>query len=332
MNLHVLSRFINASTIMIVVALASGLLAAWAAKQHISNKLALLESQARQPEVSRVVAAFNLPAGTRIDESHLAVRSFPAGAVTSDSLSPDQYMQLEGMVLRSPLLAGDLVLPVHAQAVSQDSFSSRLLNGRRAITMPVDAINSASGLLEPGDFIDLYVSFEYQRRRITAPLLQGVEVMATGMATDSLDTIGSEYEPSHYSGYSTVTLNVDPEDAVKLVAARQSGTITSVLRSPDDSTPSTKASRGDLATLLGVNNPASVSQSRRASVLYGNTAVRSVPRLAPSEPNSRQPGGVFDLPYKPIMASVLRDSSISAQSETESNLSPDENIVYGYAE
>ena len=58
-----------------------------------------------------------------------------------------------GTVLRAPLRAGDPILPVHAVAQVQTAFSSHLSAGRRAITMPVDAINSVSGLLQPGDLI-----------------------------------------------------------------------------------------------------------------------------------------------------------------------------------
>src|SRR3546814_11736033 len=79
-----------------------------------------------------------------------------------------------------PLRSGDPILPVHATAHEAGAFSSFLSSGRRAITMPVDAINSVSGLLQPGDLIELYVSFEYPRRRLTAPLFQGVRVLELG--------------------------------------------------------------------------------------------------------------------------------------------------------
>src|SRR5690554_3951615 len=157
------------------------------------------------------------------------------------------------MVLQTGLRAGDLILPAHGRIVQPSAFSSYLCEGRRAITMPVDAINSVSGLLQPGDLIDLYVSFEYQRRRITAPLLQGVLVLATGMATQAGQHDQQTDVSSFDYGYSTVTLDVAPEDAVKLVAARQSGIITAILRNPGDTVSSSKASRGDLATLLGIN-------------------------------------------------------------------------------
>jgi len=281
----------NRSIVMLLLAIVAGLLAAWAARQHINGKVQLLEAQARVPTSQRIVAAHDLPAGTRLTDEHLMLRSFPSTVVSSDSLPPERYTELTGAVLRAPLRAGDVVLPVHMATQKQAAFSSHLASGRRAITMPVDAINSVSGLLQPGDLIDLYVSFEYQRRRITAPLLQGVLVLATGANTQFA---GSLAEGERHS-YATVTLDAAPEDAVKLVAARQGGTITAVLRPPHDGAATQKAVRGDLASLLGVNRPPP-PRNDSAQVLYGNKTVRRVARIGAQAPGTSQRSGVFDLP------------------------------------
>ena len=307
--------FVNRSTIMLVLAVMAGLFASWAAKKHIQSRVNFLESQARVPEVERVVAAFDLPVGTFLNSSHLAIRRFPTGLVSSDSLPPSRFSELEGTILRSALTAGDTVLPVHVQQQRFGAFSTTLISGRRAITMPVDAINSVSGLLQPGDLIDLYVSFEYQRRRITAPLLQGVLVLATGTATQASLMHNQADRSSLDQGYGTVTLDVAPEDAVKLVAARQSGTITAILRNPDDAMPSNKASRGDLASLLGVNVDGPPPRARKIPVLYGNTAIRTVPRLQSPLSSPHQKKGVFDLPYMPELTSAWIQAATRAMSD-----------------
>ncbi len=290
-------------------ALAAGLAAALAARQHIQGHVEQLEAQARIPVVTRVVAAHDLPAGTRLNANHLAARQFPANLVPSDSIDVAHHEQLAGMVLRSALRAGDLILEAHGRSAERTAFSSHLGEGRRAVTMPVDAINSVSGLLEPGDLIDLYVSFDYQRRRITAPLLQGVLVLATGTQTVS------PFEPSAPTGhgFSTVTLDTSPEDAVKLVAARQSGTITAVLRHPGDDRPTRKAVRGDLASLIGVANPPPVRNQARAPVLYGNQRARNVPSLVPNVPTVRNPSGLFDLPEAQSLVSAWLLQNAAAQ-------------------
>lgn len=298
--------FDRQSTIMLGIALVAGALAMWGARQHIHGRIQQIEAQARVPTVQRIVAARDLPAGVRIRTDHLAVRSFPSELISSDSLSPESLAVIEGRLLRTPLRAGDILLPVHAATEKGAPFSARLGEGRRAITMPIDAINSASGLLEPGDLIDLYVSFDHQRRRITAPLLQGVLVLATGTSTEA----GLEHEGQ---GYSTVTLDTAPEDAIKLVAARQSGSITALLRRADDGTPTQRASRGDLASLIGVSQGSPVSQSlRRAPVIYGDRPVRRLAGLRPSS-EAAPPTGLFDLPTVPPLVSAWLAAHESAQ-------------------
>lgn len=245
-------------------------LAAWSGHQYLAQKSLFLEQQAKQPMVERVVAAQYLPAGTLLSESHLAVRSFPQAMVAADSLSPASYQRLLGVMLRGDVAAGDIILPIHTSHVQTDAFSTRLVAGRRAITMPVDQINSLAGLLRAGDLVDLYVSFDHQRRKVTAPLLQGVLVLATDEST-------VEHQAQAGGHYATVTFDLAPEDGAKLVAARQSGVITAMLRNPHDTRLSNKGVRGDLATLLGVNK--TNTEYKTVPVIYGNKASRQVRAL-----------------------------------------------------
>lgn len=312
----------NRSLAMLLLAGAAGLGAAWAAKQHIDGKVQLLEAQARTPMVERIVAAYDLPAGTRLGPEHLALRHFPANVASSGSLAPGRFTELTGTMLRAPLRGGDAVLEVHTTVQDHAAFSSHLSAGRRAISMPVDAINSVSGLLQPGDLIDLYVSFEYQRRHITAPLLQGVLVLATDANTQFVQDAGHASRGS----YATVTLDASPEDAVKLVAARQGGTITAVLRPPQDIASSQKAVRGDLASLLGVNRN-SPAPTKKAQVIYGNQSVRSVSRLKPATSGPSQVSGLFNLPGSQELVSAWMHAAINRQLDQVSSArysSPDE--------
>src|SRR5690625_7830042 len=102
-------------------------------------------------------------------------------------------------MLKYTVDAGESALTYHVEPVMQDSFAQRIQSGRRALSIAVDRINSISGLVRPGDLIDIYVSFDYQRRKITAPLLQGVYVLATDQYTDEDIQAGV--------GFTTMTLD-----------------------------------------------------------------------------------------------------------------------------
>src|SRR5690606_30335655 len=81
----------NRSLLMLLLAGIAGLGAAWAAEQHIDGKVQRLEEQARTPTVERIVAAYDLPAGTRLGPEHLALRHFPSSVAASDSLAPGRF-------------------------------------------------------------------------------------------------------------------------------------------------------------------------------------------------------------------------------------------------
>ncbi|WP_269498572.1 Flp pilus assembly protein CpaB [Castellaniella sp. S9] len=296
------------SAVLGVLALSAGLLAAWALDAHVRERVAGIEARARVPMAERVVAAHDLPAGTRLRAEHLALRRMPLEWLSSDSVPAARHAGLLDTVLTAPLKAGDPVLLAHTQAAGP-AFSSQLALGRRAITLPVDQINSLSGLLQPGDLIDLYVSFEYQRRRMTAPLLQGVLVLATGRAT--------RFDGGAEGTYSTVTLDAAPEDVVKLVAARQGGSITAILRHPDDPLADRRAVRGDLAALLGVASAPPPPRRKGATVVYGTNAGGRVPGLNSPAPSAARPAGLFDLPEAQALASAWMQAARDMSDEAE---------------
>ncbi len=254
------------------LALLAGIFAALSAKQYIQNRIQEIEDKAKVSTVTRIVAAYDLPVGTKIEAGHVAVRDIPSDWVVSGSLKPEEFVHIEGQVITVALKRGDPLLWANTATVSKRPFSERIHLGRRAVTMPVDSINSASGMLVPGDLIDLYVSFEYRQRQITAPLLQGVLVMATGRQSRQSEEGGE-------SSFSTVTLDTAPEDAAKLVAARQAGVITALLRNPNDDKASQKAVRGDLATILGIATPPPTIKKKPA-IVYGDQQQRRLPALA----------------------------------------------------
>lgn len=246
-----------------VLALLAGVMAAGTSSRYLDRQEEALRQAAHRVQLDRVVAASSLAAGTVLEAEHLAARAYPADLVPSDSWDVAQFESLIGQILSQPLRAGDLISKAHVQEASSP-FSQQLLSGRRALTVPVDAISSVSGLIRPGDWIDIYVSFDDRQRRVTAPLLQSVLVLATGQKAGE-GTVSNRLDKE---AYNTLTLDVGPDDALKLLAARQHGRISALLRNPDDHTPHQAAVRGELADILGLGQGGAPRQP--VQVLYGN--------------------------------------------------------------
>ncbi|MEF7615646.1 Flp pilus assembly protein CpaB [Aquincola sp. MAHUQ-54] len=226
------------------VAVGIGLLAAMAARNYLSNQVAALEAGKKGATVSVVVAKTDLPKGTRLSTDNLAVRSIPKDYAHSAAVMPEQFEHVAGQPLAYPVKGGEMVIWSMLEGRKVPTFSARIEAGRRAMTVPVDEISSISGLLEPGDVIDLMVTVDRADRKVTIPLLQSVVVMATGQRSVDDPKSGERRQ------YSTVTLDTTPEQAQHVIVAREAGKITALLRNPEDKT-ALRAREANLADLWG---------------------------------------------------------------------------------
>ena len=253
--------------IVLGVALVIGLLAALAARSYLSSQMDAMEAQSRGNKVSVVVAKRELRRGERLSSENVAVRAIPADFAHSNAVTPGDFDRLDGQPLAFPVKPGEMVLWSLMESKRAPTFSARVDAGRRAITVPVDEINSISGLLEPGDTIDLMVTFDRKGKKTTLTLLQGVRVMATGQRSADDPKSGERRQ------YSTVTLDTTPDQARNVILARDVGKLTALLRNPQDQ-GGVGAPAVDIAALLTPPAEAApvrprVAHDRQVPVLYG---------------------------------------------------------------
>lgn len=272
MNLAAIKSIkLSKTWLVLIVAIVIGAIAAFAASSFLSARLADIEDRSRGKTVNIVVAKRDLLRGENLSSDNVAVRAIPADYAQSGAVVPEQFGSIEGESIGFDLKAGEMLMWSQIEGKKVPTFSARIESGRRAITVAVDEINSISGLLEPGDLIDLLVTLDQQGRKITVPLLQGVRVMATGQR--SVD----DPQSGEKRLYSTVTLNTDPDQAQAVVVARESGRLTALLRNPQDTTP-LQSMQGDLTSILGQRNtPAATGAPFQTAVpavpvLYGGTS------------------------------------------------------------
>ena len=267
-------KYLDPRFLLLAVALGAGGLAAWSTRHYIAGQVARIEAEGRVPMVTVVVASTDLMPGAKIGPDTVATRDMPREWASDSAIAPDQFAQIDAASLGHAVRRGEPILWSHLAAAQAAPFSSRLREGRRAITLAVDEISSVSGMLTPGDVIDVYVSFEHQRKRATRLLLPAVHVMATGR--QMVPAAAGEGERS----FSTVTLDTTPEEAVRLIVARQGGTISAVLRGSQDSRAKMGPTHsGDLPALFGIPT-APARRPARVAVVYGDQSVKQMPALA----------------------------------------------------
>jgi pilus assembly protein CpaB len=262
-----------------------GFVAAISAYLYLSNREALLRASLTGGEdlnVSVIVAKQELPKGTQITEGLFALREIPDKYVHPNAVTYEMFDQYLGRYLSQPLAAGKPLLPSFVELLSVD-FSDLVESGRRAITVQVDEITSISGMIRPGNNIDLYVNIGTRAANYTdesesetpeiitdldpsslqelspeqlgdiagefldigptnpkptdvvLPILQGVKVLATGREAyqQYLDRL-NQPQTRLDRNFSTITIDVSPEEAALLAVASDKGTLIATLRNRKD--------------------------------------------------------------------------------------------------
>lgn len=243
------------------IAVAMGIAAALGARSYLNGRVAEIAARAKVATVDVLVAKSALGVGTILSRANVAVRQVPSEFSHSVAVSPADFDRIDGRVVAYAIRGGEMILWGLLENQRVPTFSAHVVNGRRAITVPVDEINSISGLLEPDDQIDLIVSIERDGRRVVRPLLQRVRVMATGQRSIDNPKTGERRE------YSTVTLDTTPEQARRIIAAREGGQLTALLRNPQDAATAGFGDGARIGAGYVVDRP-----RRPIPVIYGSAA------------------------------------------------------------
>jgi len=234
---------------LLVVSLVIAGVAFWLTKTYLSsqeNKLRqqLLDQQGAYANV--VVASKDIIPGDVISLENMAVAQVPISNLSSSAVMPEQFGGFEGQVVRNYMSTGEPLLNHFVAGIGIERFSDLLDDGERAVTLEIDDINSVSGMLLPGDFVDIMMLLEEESdtqelagndNKNLKPLLQKVRILAV----DALSLVSKEQDfIAQHSGYddsmqySSVTVGVGFDDAAKLILARDIGDLVFMLRNKED--------------------------------------------------------------------------------------------------
>jgi pilus assembly protein CpaB len=183
-----------------------------------------------------VVAANPIPAGSAFSLENLAKKSIPSDGTSRRNVPAHDFELLLGARAKAEISGGEPVLwtdveePFHG-----DRFSQLIPKGRRAITMDADTKASFSGLIRPGDHVDILR--ETSDGKGSYPFLFNVPVIAVDrhFLPPSSEEEGKEI--------ATLTMSVTTNEAALLSAAAREGKISWLLRNPDDRGSPTKRER-----------------------------------------------------------------------------------------
>jgi pilus assembly protein CpaB len=262
---------VNKTWAILGAALAIGLLAAVATRSFLSTQVAEIEARGKHQMVDVVVAKTDMAKDSVVTNQNLAVRHIPLEYAHSGAVKPSEFKLIDGKPIAYKIGAGEMIMWSQMAGKRAPTFSARLETGQRAITVVVDEINSISGMLEPGDLIDLMFTIDRDGKKVVLPLLQSMQVMATGQRSVDDAKSGERVQ------FATVTLNATPDQAKNIIIARETGKLTALLRNPDDKQAIGNKSY-DLTSLFGTQQEARhASYQRGIPVLYGGSGAKYPP-------------------------------------------------------
>ena len=251
--------------VSLIFALASALSVYW----YLDDQTQKIKRHNALIQHPRIVASRDIKMGVRLTSEDLSIRMIPANYLPTDSFEVEQAESVIGKLLVADVRSGELLTGLHLAEHAAVDIQSKIDPGHRAITIPVDQVNSLSGLLKPDDLIDLYVTFDHHGKRITSLLVSGVKVLATGHNLTRDEEIISVRTGSTFA---SLTLSATDQQAVKIIAARQDGKITAVLngrlKNHEKSDPGSSSISGDLAGLLGLRSTHSFNEAE--NIIYGD--------------------------------------------------------------
>lgn len=245
--------------VFLILAIGLGLLAAALAAIALSEGGSSDSGErAAVTTVTRVVAAEDIPARTRISPAMLRLEEVPISAVLEGSYI--EVERVDGLVARYPIAAREQVTTHKVGATFNDLEATAGLSfvvptGLRAVAIEVNEFNAVGGLVVAGDRVDVIAIFDEEIAGIekAVTILQDVEVAAVaqtaqrpvpppsteGEATEDASIRSSaglrpdDVEPN--PTLRTVTLLVTPDDAQLLALAGFEAELWLSLRGFEDS-------------------------------------------------------------------------------------------------
>jgi pilus assembly protein CpaB len=241
----------------ILVALLLGVIALVLMWMYVKGQEASLLQLSAMKDV--LVAGRNIRANTLIDEGMLLSRKVPSVYVQPTAISDPKAVL--GRIAAVPIPQGAQILGSYLEEAGRRALAADIPRGQRAFTIAVSDVTGVGGLVRPGNFVDIFGTFQLGRplsinpqgqmqyaeqRTETRLLMPNVLVVAIGReqladrrfprrpAQGAEGDDAAAEEPPSDQTVNNVTLLVGPRQVQELILAQEIGTLTLALRSTLD--------------------------------------------------------------------------------------------------
>jgi pilus assembly protein CpaB len=265
--------------VLLAVACGCGLIAMLGVQQVMQGQ----QGPVKVPMVKVLKALENIDTGMRLTPDNVGFEEVPLAHAHEDAVhTEEEYLQRAAKV---PLMAGDVVRKSKLTEKGEYGKSVGIPKGWRVQTIPVDDTHIIGGLLQPGDRVDVHVTYQARSDRggtvsKTKTLLEYVEVFAADDQTES-----KMADKANSGKAKTVSLLVTPEQVNFILLAQTKGKLSLSWRGrSDDELAQTKdideQLLEELAGTVGIHDD-------------DMFADRNNGRRDPETPNTPQPASQF---------------------------------------
>lgn len=196
-----------------------------------------------QKRISIVVAKQSIKKNQMVTKDMLEIKEFSA-----DSVHPEAVKKIEdiaGNYALTEIKVGEIIFASRFtnQFKESEELTRKIQDGYRAVAIEVNYVESVATMIEPENYVDVIFSEKVKdggNNQIvkTETLLSKVRVLAVGKRIVEKQVAQATSEDSKASGttqtqveYNSATLELKPEDIIKIVNADERGNIKFVLNS-----------------------------------------------------------------------------------------------------
>ncbi|MGI9506145.1 MAG: Flp pilus assembly protein CpaB [Geminicoccaceae bacterium] len=184
-------------------------------------------------DVSEVlVVELDIPAGRFIKPQDVRWQRWPTDDVPENYLVKGETTKesVIGAVARRGLFSGQPITNASVVKPGDRGFLAAVLSpGMRAVSVPINATSGNSGLIFPGDRVDLILTQTLDgdtTRRVSETVLPNIRIIAMGVSTGDDPKKGQHHEKAR-----TATLEVTPREAESVALVTELGKLSLSLRS-----------------------------------------------------------------------------------------------------
>lgn len=207
-----------------------------------------------------VIAANDLPVGSKIQEKDVKLVRFPKSALPPNAILRKESVIDRGVIL--PISTGEFILPNKIAGPNAGYGLPALIPpGMRAVSVRVNEVVAVAGFVQPGTRVDVLWtgSGGSGNEAQTLTVLENVAVLATGQRMER-NPAGEAFSAP------VITLLVSPDDAQKLALASGQGHIQLALRNPLDTKAQDLAAVRSNVLFRNVSAPAPVIKAHARKV------------------------------------------------------------------